>query len=168
MRTLTDHLVSYATYHRDARNIATHFIGIPTVVFSFTVLLSWPLMWVGDVPVSAAWGLWLVASLFYVSLSLPLGLLMTVLMAGYVALGAWVAHMGVWVWLAAGLTSFAVGWFFQLLGHHYERRKPAFVDDLVGLLVGPLFIVAEVLFAMGLMRPLQQTITAQAGPTRGS
>jgi len=36
----------------------------------------------------------------------------------------------------------------------------------VGLLVGPLFIVAEVLFAMGLMRPLQQTITAQAGPTR--
>lgn len=166
MRNLTDHLASYASYHRDARNIATHFIGIPTVVFSFTVMLSWPLAWVGTVPLSAAWLLWLVASVFYLSLSLPLGVLMTVLMGGYVALGAWVAHMGVWVWLAAGLGSFALGWFFQMLGHHYEQRKPAFVDDLVGLLVGPLFLVTEVLFAMGLLRPLHQTITAKVGPTR--
>lgn len=166
MRTLSDHLATYATYHRDTRNIATHFIGIPTVVFSFTVLLSWPLWWAGQMPLSAAWLLWLGASVFYLSLSLPLGVLMTVLMAGFVALGAWVAQMGLAVWLAAGLGSFAVGWFFQLLGHHYERRKPAFVDDLVGLFVGPLFLVVETLFAFGWMRPLQQTITAQAGPTR--
>ena len=29
MKTLTDHLAQYAAYHRDRRNIATHFIGIP-------------------------------------------------------------------------------------------------------------------------------------------
>lgn len=29
MRSLEDQLAAYAAYHRDARNIATHFIGIP-------------------------------------------------------------------------------------------------------------------------------------------
>ncbi|MEX5714490.1 Mpo1-like protein [Serratia ureilytica] len=29
MRSLEDQLAAYAAYHRDARNIVTHFIGIP-------------------------------------------------------------------------------------------------------------------------------------------
>jgi hypothetical protein len=29
----------------------------------------------------------------------------------------------------------------------YEHRKPAFVDDLTGLLIGPPFLLAEALFA---------------------
>lgn len=32
MRTLTDHLRQYAAYHRDRRNIVTHFAGIPMIV----------------------------------------------------------------------------------------------------------------------------------------
>ena len=32
MRSLEDQLATYAAYHRDARNIATHFIGIPLIV----------------------------------------------------------------------------------------------------------------------------------------
>ena len=39
-----------------------------------------------------------------------------------------------------------VGWVFQFVGHYFEGKKPAFVDDLIGLLVGPLFLVAEVAF----------------------
>ena len=37
-----------------------------------------------------------------------------------------------------GLGLFAVGWVIQFVGHYYEGRKPAFVDDVMGLLVGPL------------------------------
>ena len=44
---------------------------------------------------------------------------------------------------------FVVGWVIQFIGHYYEGRKPAFVDDLVGLLVGPMFVIAEALFALG-------------------
>ncbi|EPR3506127.1 DUF962 domain-containing protein [Serratia marcescens] len=34
MRSLEDQLAAYAAYHRDVRNIATHFIGIPLIVVS--------------------------------------------------------------------------------------------------------------------------------------
>ena len=40
MRSLEDQLATYAAYHRDARNIATHFIGIPLIVVSLLALLS--------------------------------------------------------------------------------------------------------------------------------
>jgi uncharacterized membrane protein YGL010W len=61
---------------------------------------------------------------------------------------------------------FFVGWVIQFIGHYFEGKKPAFVDDLVGLLVGPLFVVAEVAFALGLRAELEQSITAEAGPLR--
>ena len=69
-------------------------------------------------------------------------------------------------WLGWGLGLFVVGWIFQFVGHKYEGRKPAFVDDLVGLLVGPMFVMAELVFALGGMKRLQQQIEAQVGPTR--
>ncbi len=37
----------------------------------------------------------------------------------------------------------------QFVGHYYEGKKPAFVDDVSGLIVGPLFVVAEVAFCWG-------------------
>ena len=46
MKSLVDHLSQYAAYHRDPRNIASHFIGIPLIVVAVAVLLSrpeWPL-----------------------------------------------------------------------------------------------------------------------------
>ena len=57
-------------------------------------------------------------------------------------------------WLGWGIGAFVVGWVLQFVGHYYEGRKPAFVDDLVGLLVGPMFVTGEVLFALGWGKPL--------------
>ena len=54
----------------------------------------------------------------------------------------------------------------QFIGHFYEGRKPAFVDDLVGLVIGPLFVVAEAGFLLGLRRALQHEIEARVGPVR--
>jgi uncharacterized membrane protein YGL010W len=58
-----------------------------------------------------------------------------------------------------------VGWIIQFVGHYYEGRRPAFVDDLIGLLVGPMFVVAELLFSFGWNRRLLDQITDIAGPT---
>ena len=33
-------MVQYARYHRDRRNIATHFFGIPLIVFAIGVFLA--------------------------------------------------------------------------------------------------------------------------------
>jgi uncharacterized membrane protein YGL010W len=40
------------------------------------------------------------------------------------------------------------------------------VDDLVGLIVGPLFVVAEWAFALGLRKEVQAAIEARSGPVR--
>ena len=42
MRTATELLVQYAAYHRDRRNIVSHFIGVPMIVFAIGVLLARP------------------------------------------------------------------------------------------------------------------------------
>jgi len=47
----------------------------------------------------------------------------------------------------------------QSFGHWYEVRKPAFVDDIAGLRVGPMFVV-------GWNRPLPARIERDVGPTR--
>ncbi len=60
---------------------------------------------------------------------------------------------------------FVVGWVFQFVGHYYEGRKPAFVDDLSGLIIGPLFVAAEFAFAMGLRKEVQDAVEAKVGPT---
>ena len=69
------------------------------------------------------------------------------------------------VWLAWGIGFFVVGWIIQFVDHWYEGRKPAFVDDVVGLLVGPMFVTAEILFALGWKKPLLEEIERRAGPT---
>src|SRR5262245_41146839 len=140
MKTLIDHLGQYAEYHRDRRNIATHFVGIPLIVLAVAVLLSRPGF--------EAFGLWLspaalaaLASVyFYFRLDLRYGLVMAVLLGLSLWLGAALAVQGTALWLGAGLGMFVVGWVIQFVGHYYEGRKPAFVDDLMGLIVGPLFV----------------------------
>ena len=60
---------------------------------------------------------------------------------------------------------FVVGWAIQFVGHYYEGRKPAFADDIRGLLVGPMFVVGEALFTLGWGKPLLAEIDSRAGPT---
>jgi uncharacterized membrane protein YGL010W len=55
-----------------------------------------------------------------------------------------------------------VGWFFQLLGHAvFEGRKPAFMDDLSHTLIGPMFVVAKLMVALGLRRELAPILCGQ-------
>ena len=39
-RSATELLNQYAEYHRDRRNILTHFVGVPMIVFGVGVLLA--------------------------------------------------------------------------------------------------------------------------------
>ena len=68
-----------------------------------------------------------------------------------------------WQALAFGI---AVASAISIAGHFYEGRKPAFVDDIVGLVIGPLFVVVEAGFLLGLRRGLQHEIEARVGPVR--
>lgn len=166
MKTHTEHLVQYARYHRDVRNIATHFVGIPMIVLAVTTLMSRASVDVAGHSVTLAMVTALASVVFYLRLNLFTGLLMTGLMAGSVAFGQWAAAQSTPLWLLLGVGGFVAGWVIQFIGHFYEGRKPAFVDDLIGLLVGPLFVLVEALFMLGLLRDLKADIERQAGPIR--
>jgi len=159
-------LSQYAAYHRDPRNIASHFIGIPLIVVAVAVLLSRPEWSVGGLWISPAVIAALASAWFYLRLELKLGALMTVLMGLSVWAGHVLAQQSTMVWLSAGLAMFVIGWVIQFVGHHYEGRKPAFVDDLSGLIVGPLFVVAELAFILGMRHELKEQIEARAGVVR--
>ncbi len=162
MRNATDLMVQYAAYHRDRRNIATHFVGIPLIVFAVGVLLARASLF----GFSAAWIVWALATAWYLTRgNLVLGLATSAVNAVLMLLAHPLAAGSMAGWLAWGVGAFVVGWIIQFIGHYYEGRKPAFVDDLVGLLVGPMFVVAEAMFAAGWGRPLLAEIERRVGPT---
>lgn len=167
MRSGVELLTQYAAYHRDRRNIATHFIGIPMIVLAVVMLLSRPALatWDGMV-VTPALVLAAITALYYLWLDWRLALPLNAFLVVCLALSLLVAASSTLVWVASGVGLFVVGWIFQFVGHHDEGRKPAFVDDLIGLVVGPLFVTAEAAFSLGLRKPLQQQIESVVGPTR--
>ncbi len=55
MKTGLDQLSNYAAYHRDRRNIATHLVGVPMIVFAVVTLLSRPAFEVGGLALTPAW-----------------------------------------------------------------------------------------------------------------
>ncbi|NWA29583.1 DUF962 domain-containing protein [Pseudomonas gingeri] len=164
MKNLVEHLSQYADYHRDPRNIASHFIGIPLIVVAVAVLLSRPQWPLAGLEVSPAVLLAMVSAVFYLRLELALGLLMSVLLCLSVWVGQILAVQSTLVWLASGIGLFVIGWAIQFVGHYYEGRKPAFVDDLSGLIIGPLFVVAELMFLLGLRQDLKRDIEERSGP----
>ncbi|ATH80130.1 hypothetical protein CO724_02735 [Ectopseudomonas mendocina] len=165
MKTLVDHLAQYAVYHRDRRNIASHFIGIPMIVLAVAVLLSRPGFAMAGLWLAPATLVALVSAWFYLRLDTRFGLLMAVLLGLCLWGAAGLAQASTTLWLSAGIGLFVVGWVIQFVGHYYEGRKPAFVDDVMGLVIGPLFVVAELAFLVGLRKEIEHAVVEIAGPT---
>jgi uncharacterized membrane protein YGL010W len=166
MKTLLDQLSNYADYHRSERNITTHLIGVPMIVLALMVLLSRPAWVVSDLALSPAVFIVIVLLLYYLRLHIAMGLIMSALLVSGLFLSAWVATLDDAIWLASGVGGFLLGWVIQFVGHYFEGRKPAFFDDVMGLAIGPLFVVAEVLFKLGLFSELAQEVETRSGPVR--
>ena len=168
MKTLTDQLTQYASYHQDGRNVATHFVGIPMIVLAVATLLARPALEVAGWTFSPAVALAIATCVFYFRLDLRFGAFMALVMAAMVAGGHWFAAQSTTTWLASGIGLFVVGWVFQFIGHYYEGKKPAFVDDLVGLVVGPLFLAAEAAFFLNLRTDVKSEIDRRLGTPASS
>jgi uncharacterized membrane protein YGL010W len=162
MRTLEQHITQYAAYHRDRRNIRTHFFGVPVIVFS--VLLALVPFAIGNLNVALI--VLLASTAYYVYLDRALGAAMFVfLFIGYVIavyLNSRIAQTEIVVGLAVVL--FVGGWIVQFIGHKYEGMKPAFTDDVIGLAIGPLFVMTEIFFMMNLKADLKRYVEDRVGP----
>ncbi len=162
MKNIEQHLTQYAAYHRDQRNIVTHFIGVPVIVFS--VVLALAQLSVG--PLHAGWiGIGL-AGAYYLWLDRSIGLAMLVFLVICGLAASLISSQTGWaVALGLALALFVVGWIIQFVGHRYEGVKPAFTDDVMGLAIGPLFVMAEAFFMAGSKPGLRKYIEDRVGPT---
>ena len=152
-------MAMYTTFHRDPRNRLTHFFGIPAIIVSLMVALALARVGPDSVTVSlavlvaaAAWGLWIV-------LDGPIGLAMGLFLVPSLVLAEWIAatQTTTMVWIVFAVL-FVGGWALQLWGHVYEGRRPALLSNLFQALIGPMFLVAELFFALGLRGDLQERV----------
>ena len=166
MAGIEQNLTQYAAYHRDRRNIATHFVGVPMIVFAVVLALAVVVIPVGSIAVSLAAALSIAACVYYFKLDFALGLAMAVVLFAFCAASSEITHRygnGAALGIAAAV--FVAGWIIQFVGHKYEGVKPAFIDDTKQLLIGPLFVCAEAAFLLGMRAPLRRYIEDRVGPT---
>jgi uncharacterized membrane protein YGL010W len=164
MNTLVEHLSQYAAYHRDRRNIVTHFFGIPMIVASLVILMSRPVLIEGIPWMTPAGISTVLATVYYLRLDVRYGLVMGAFLGACLAFALSLAPLDTTAWLKTGGGLFLAGWVLQFIGHYFEGRKPAFVDDLMGLLIGPLFVAAEAGFLIGLRKEVEWEIEARLAP----
>ncbi len=162
MKTLEDQMSFYAAYHQDARNKMTHFVGVPVIILALFIPLAWIRVPVGEFALTGAMLFAGIVIAYYFVLDVPLALAMLVTTGLLVWAGDAIAQQGYkagGVWF---LVLFAGGWALQLWGHVYEGRKPALVDNLFQIFVAPIFLAAEVFFALGYKPKLHEAVQKRA------
>jgi len=166
MNNVEETLTQYAAYHRDRRNIATHFVGVPLIVFAIILALATATIPLGGVAVTLAAIVSIAMCVYYFRLDAVFGVAMAaVLFAMCAAASEITARLSTPAALAWAAAIFTVGWALQFLGHKFEGMKPAFFDDVMQLIIGPLFVCAEVFFLLGAKPQLRRYIEERVGPT---
>jgi uncharacterized membrane protein YGL010W len=136
----------------------THFIGVPAIIFAILIPLS--RISVGD-GVTLAHLLVAAVLAYYFLLDVPLALATAVPTGALLFAARLASETGTasgWTWFGV---FFAGGWIFQLAGHAFEGRRPALADNLFQIFVAPLFLVAEVFFALGFKRDVLEKVEAR-------
>ena len=149
MKTLEDQMGFYAAYHQDPRNKATHFVGVPAIMLSLFIPLSWLRLELGGVTVTGAIVLAAAVLAYYLMLDVPLALAAAVVTVVLVYVGNVIALEPMSVGITWFLVLFVGGWILQLIGHSFEGRKPALTANLFQIFVAPIFLCAEAFFALG-------------------
>lgn len=129
-------LDEYEAFHRSAGNELCHFLGIPSIIAGAAALLALlPLVTLRAFRVTAAELVTFGIVVFYVSSARLLGAVTGALLSVFVLAGRALP----WT---LGLALFLGGWALQFIGHAvYEKRSPAFLRNLLHLLVGPAWLV---------------------------
>ena len=125
----------YASYHKTKGNKAYHRIGIPLIVLTLLGMLT-RVQFAGF---DAAMLVIAAATIFYLVEEWRLAIAMLAVSVAFYFLGA---ALPFWVNVAL----FVLGWIFQFIGHSvYEKRQPAFLRNFTHLLVGPLWILNDLI-----------------------
>lgn len=159
MRSLSQFLADYGDSHQNPTNQWIHIVCVP-LIFVSTLALLW-LVPVGNwLRLDGSLAYWVngatVAGVLAGIVYLRLGLRAFVLMAAWLALSV-LAITGIisagWSLLWISVAVWVIAWIIQVVGHRIEGKKPSFLEDLVFLLIGPIFVSVELARKLGLSVP---------------
>jgi len=150
----------YNRYHTKKITQLTHFIGVPMITMSLLILLSWVHINFAEIAsISVVWIGVIFLLAFYIKLDLQLGLIAALFFLPMTWIAQLIAHPYFNIpALIIFVALFVLGWAVQLIGHYYEGRHPALLDNLFQILVAPIFLVAELLFRLGYKKNLEQQL----------
>lgn len=137
-KTASEYIQEYSMYHQSRQNRLIHMVGIPLIMISVLGMLDYATLFkIWGFPLTLGTVLLTGANLFYLSIHKRLGLVMLPISLAMYVLAVQFVFM-------VNLGIFVAGWIIQLYGHKvYEKKAPAFVDNFIHLLIGPLFILNE-------------------------
>lgn len=145
----------YSKSHRNATNKFIHWICVPLIfcsILGFISLIPSPhfcLSYFGCISIISIITIILI-SLFYVRLSLLIGIVMLIIMSLTEHLIYLTnINFGKQSWTVY-LSVFIVTWIFQFIGHKIEGKKPSFLKDLQFLLIGPIWLLGFILKKTGI------------------
>lgn len=154
MRTAAEWLDEYGVSHRHPANKRLHWICVPAIVWCVVGFL-WSL------PVPAAvhtaypflnWALAAIvaASVYYAFLSVPLAIGALMLLAAMLASIEALSRLSSTPIWAVSAAVFVAAWIGQFIGHGIEGRRPSFFQDFQFLLIGPLWLLADLYRRLGI------------------
>jgi uncharacterized membrane protein YGL010W len=153
VRSAGEWLDDYGVSHRHPANKLLHWICVPVIVWCVMGLL-WSIPTPGGLNAVFPFANWatlnvLAVLIFYAFLSLPLALgALPVLLAMLWSVDAFTKLTQVPLWQACSVL-FVLAWIGQFVGHAIEGKRPSFIKDLQFLLIGPMWLLADVYRRLG-------------------
>jgi len=136
-------LAEYGESHQNRINKKIHWVCVPAIMFSLLGIL-WSIPFPIKISPLINWATVLIISavIYYFFLSLKLAIGMFVNSLIMILILQWVNDFLV-LWQLA-ITIFIVAWIGQFIGHHIEGKRPSFFRDIQFLLIGPVWLLADV------------------------
>ncbi|HEY6618259.1 MAG TPA: Mpo1-like protein [Steroidobacteraceae bacterium] len=154
MRTAAQWLDEYGASHRNPTNEALHWFCVPVILWCVLGLL-WVTPFPSAIRASVPFANWatvitLFALLYYSLLSVPLALgILPLLVLMLFSLDALSRNTLAPMWMiCAGL--FVLAWIGQFIGHAIEKKRPSFFKDVQFLMIGPMWLLANVYRRLGI------------------
>jgi uncharacterized membrane protein YGL010W len=151
MRSIDRWLEDYGDSHRNAVNKRIHWVCVPVIVWCVLALL-WSVPTGSLRHTIANWGVLAAAAAvaYYAFLSARLAAGAGVLLIGMLYSIAVVERAGPWSLWHVSIVLFVLAWLGQFIGHHIEGKRPSFLRDIQFLMIGPLWLLADLYRRLGI------------------
>jgi len=137
-------LNEYSESHQNRINKKIHWVCVPAIMFSLLAIL-WSLPFPINISPLYNWATVLIVLsviyYFFLSWQLAIGMLFNWMFM--ILILQWMDGFTVPLWQFA-VAIFIVAWVGQFVGHHIEGKRPSFFKDIQFLLIGPVWLLADV------------------------